>query len=85
METYYTEDGKPRQRILEYKGRVIKTEEGEKLVKPRASVDRLDVVRVSSFGPVAIPLAIADDLDVVKTIDETVPRRRRRRPEHCFF
>lgn len=77
VETYYTKDGKPRQRVLEYLGRVVKTREGEKLVKPRSSIDRLDVVRVSSFGPVAILLALADDLDVTKIIDETVPQTQK--------
>lgn len=73
VETYYTKDGKPRQKVLEYLGRVVKTKRGEKLIKPRSSIDRLDVVRVSSFGQVSALLALADDLEVVKTIDETVP------------
>lgn len=77
VETYYTKDGKPRQRVLEYLGRVVKTKRGEKLIKPRSSIDRLDVVRVSSFGPVAVLLALADDLDVVKTIDGTVPQAQK--------
>lgn len=75
VETYYLKDGKPRQRVLEYMGRLIKTKKGEKIITPRSvAIDHLDVVRISSFGPVATLLALADDLDVVETIDETVPQ-----------
>jgi len=72
VETYY-KDGKPKQRVLEYLGRVVRTRTGEKLIKPRTSIDRLDVVRVSSFGSVTALIALAYDLDVAKTIDDVVP------------
>ena len=74
VESYRDKQGRIRQRTVKYLGRVIKTREGEKLIKAKSLVDQLDVVRVSSFGPPAVICALADGLRVVETIDATVPQ-----------
>jgi transposase len=73
VESYRDKNGKIKQRTIKYLGRVIKTKEGEKLVKARSLIDQLDVMRVSSFGPPAVLCDLADGLGVIETIDDTVP------------
>lgn len=75
VESYRDKRGKIKQRTIKYLGRVVKTKEGEKLIKPRSLIDQLDVMRVSSFGPPAVLCALADGLGVVETIDDTVSKR----------
>lgn len=72
VESYRDREGRIKQRVIKYLGRVVETKEGKKLVKARSLIDQLDVMRVSSFGPHAVLCALADRLKVIETTDATV-------------
>lgn len=69
VETYYV-NGKPRQRILEYFGRVVREGSVEKIIKPRTSIESFDVEYVRSYGNLMLLYTIADEIEIVESINE---------------
>ena len=69
VETQYV-NGKPRQKILEYFGRVIIEDKGERIIKPRSSIESFDVESVRSYGDIMLIYSLAEEIGIIESINE---------------
>lgn len=72
VETYYV-NGKPRQKILEYLGKVVQEGQTEKVIKPRNSLSAVEVECVRPYGDVSLIHTLTEEAGLVDSIDNVCP------------
>ncbi|MDP7493607.1 MAG: IS1634 family transposase [Candidatus Undinarchaeales archaeon] len=74
VESYRDEQGRPRQRVLEYLGREAEGADGEHEARPKRSRGTM-VEEILPFGDLALLHDTAMQIDLVETIDRLAPRQ----------